>query len=272
MQRQDAQNTAETTSYLSKSVMVNGQPVTLYSTNGITWLSSTEELHEVMDRLDNTKIRLHDPKGEATPLAPKPTAARYRLRGPKSRPILEQEGRRVTASAIPETPIARPQYRLDIDLDGTDDDQDLSIEKGAARGRQGRKVTATERTTKSEAVHEEGRIALAAGAQAAARKVREQPVSTDTPKTSAKTPSKVKASPRKASKPASPARVTAKATTKGKPEKAGTQRSNKVRAKVSPRAVPARSPKKKGPSPKAASRKSSPKPRRGALQRPAARR
>jgi hypothetical protein len=163
MQRQEGQSTGETPRYLSKSVMVNGQSVTLYSVNGITWLSSTEELHEVMDRLDNTRIRLNDPKGEATPLAPKPTAARYRLRGPKSRPILEQEGRRITGTAIPEDPVARPQYRLDIDLDGSDEGESsgsVKAPKLARKGRSGGDSATVGEGSPPAPVSEHGRVTL----------------------------------------------------------------------------------------------------------------
>jgi hypothetical protein len=78
--------------YLSKKVSINGQTVTLYSSNGQTWFSSPEEIPEVMARLENTRILLNDPKGEAAPLPPKATSAKYRLRGPKPRPILQTEG------------------------------------------------------------------------------------------------------------------------------------------------------------------------------------
>ncbi len=87
--------------YLSKKVSINGQTVTLYSSNGQTWFSSPEEIPEVMARLDNTRILLNDPKGETPPvLAPKPTSAKYRIRGPKPRPILHQEGGPITGTPV----------------------------------------------------------------------------------------------------------------------------------------------------------------------------
>ncbi len=87
--------------YLSKKVSINGQTVTLYSSNGQTWFSSPEEIPEVMARLDNTRVLLNDPKGETPPvLAPKPTSAKYRIRGPKPRPILHQEGGPITGTPV----------------------------------------------------------------------------------------------------------------------------------------------------------------------------
>jgi hypothetical protein len=86
--------------YLSKKVSINGQTVTLYSSNGQTWFSSPEEIPEVMARLDNTRILLNEPKGEAPAAAPKPTSAKYRIRGPKPRPILQQEGGPITGTPV----------------------------------------------------------------------------------------------------------------------------------------------------------------------------
>jgi len=78
--------------YLIKTVLINGQNVTLYSTNGQTWLSSPDQLPEVMERLENARVLLNDPKGEGATMPPKPTAARYRMKGPKPRPILQPDG------------------------------------------------------------------------------------------------------------------------------------------------------------------------------------
>ncbi len=90
--------------YLSKKVSINGQTVTLYSSNGQTWFSSPEEIPEVMARLDNTRVLLNDAKGEAPAIAPKATSAKYRMRGPKPRPILQQEGGPITG--VPVEPIS----------------------------------------------------------------------------------------------------------------------------------------------------------------------
>lgn len=84
--------------YLTKKVVLNGQTVTLYSLNGATWLSSPDQLPDVMARLDNTRILLTDPKAAAEqgitppPAPPKSTGARYRMKGPKPRPILQPDG------------------------------------------------------------------------------------------------------------------------------------------------------------------------------------
>jgi hypothetical protein len=128
--------------YLSKKVMVNGQPVTLYSKNGLTWLSSPEEIEDVMARLDNTRILLNDVKGEKTEkdkkdeksdtggkekaadepslavASQKPTAgARYRMKGPKPRPILKQDG--VAIMGTPVAPISASTVQMKV---GDDED------------------------------------------------------------------------------------------------------------------------------------------------------
>lgn len=101
--------------YLSKKVFINGQTVTLYSSNGQTWFSSPEEIPEVMARLDNTRILLNDPKGEAPALPPKATAAKYRMRGPKPRPILQQEGGPITGTPV--QPISSSALEVKVSQD-----------------------------------------------------------------------------------------------------------------------------------------------------------
>jgi hypothetical protein len=104
--------------YMSKKVVINGQTVTLYSLNGVTWLSTPDQLPDTMARLDNTRILLHDPKsGEvsAAPApapAPKATAARYRMRGPKPRPILQPDG--TLAPVVEREPVAATETQVQI--------------------------------------------------------------------------------------------------------------------------------------------------------------
>lgn len=108
--------------YLSKRVMINGQFVTLYSVNGVTWLSSPEDIPDTMARLDHTRITLtdekaaegeKDEKGEkkgekgdkeklaaAAPPPPKIQGSQYRMKGPKPRPILRQGGKVVEGTPI----------------------------------------------------------------------------------------------------------------------------------------------------------------------------
>lgn len=136
--------------YLSKKVLVNGQPVTLYSKNGITWLSSPEEIEDTMARLDNTRVLLNDVKGEKSDKAAKeeksdtggkeqsadepalavasqkPTAgARYRMKGPKPRPILRQDG--VAITGTPVAPISSSTVQIKVG-----DTQTAAPTKGAA--------------------------------------------------------------------------------------------------------------------------------------------
>jgi len=117
----EQQVTGQKQEYLTKKVTINGQFVTLYSLNGQTWLSSPEEIPEVMARLDNARVTLNDPaqQGEAAaageepapagdkkagekkagekeksaaPVIPPSIGSKYRLKGPKPRPILKQNG------------------------------------------------------------------------------------------------------------------------------------------------------------------------------------
>lgn len=107
--------------YLTKKVMVNGQFVTLYSLNGQTWLSSPEEIPEVMARLDNSRITLTEagkdgtaapvpeaakPAERPAPVVPSPVAppttlaSKYRMKGPKPRPILRQNGMSIKGTPV----------------------------------------------------------------------------------------------------------------------------------------------------------------------------
>jgi hypothetical protein len=100
---------------MSKKVVINGQAVTLYSLNGQTWLSSPDQLPDVMARLENTRVLLNDPKGEGASLPPKPTAARYRLRGPKQRPILQQDGVTIEGTPVPPISAAATEIRVGVE-------------------------------------------------------------------------------------------------------------------------------------------------------------
>lgn len=119
MTSQDSQKNPSELQYLSKRVLVNGQFVTLYSTNGQTWLSSPEEIPELMARLENARIVLSNgekpeegnaqkpQKGEGASESPAPlkmAANKYRMKGPKPRPILKQDG--VVIKGTPIEPIS----------------------------------------------------------------------------------------------------------------------------------------------------------------------
>ncbi len=124
MTSQQSSSNGQSQSYLSKKVIINGQFVTLYSVNGLTWLSSPEDLPDTMARLDNSRVTLADPKAEkdekgekpekgeksakegkeakekeAAP-APKLASSQYRMKGPKPRPILRQGGKVVEGPPI----------------------------------------------------------------------------------------------------------------------------------------------------------------------------
>lgn len=122
MSAQESSITEKSSQYLSKRVKINGQFVTLYSLNGVTWLSSPEDIPDTMARLENTRITLSDPeaegeekaskkdaKGDAKgakeqektpPQPPKAPNSQYRMKGPKPRPILRQGGKVVEGTPI----------------------------------------------------------------------------------------------------------------------------------------------------------------------------
>lgn len=116
MGAQDSSSGEQSQQYLSKRVMINGQFVTLYSVNGVTWLSSPEDIPDTMARLDNTRVTLSEEKGpdgeksekdekgekgeKAAAPAPKPQGSQYRMKGPKPRPILRQGGKVVEGTPI----------------------------------------------------------------------------------------------------------------------------------------------------------------------------
>jgi hypothetical protein len=119
MTAQQSSSNGQSQPYLSKKVIINGQFVTLYSVNGLTWLSSPEDLPDTMARLDNTRVTLADPKAEKeekdeksekgdkkakdskeAPQLPKLASSQYRMKGPKPRPILRQGGKVVEGPPI----------------------------------------------------------------------------------------------------------------------------------------------------------------------------
>jgi hypothetical protein len=135
----DQQATSQKPEYLTKKVILNGQFVTLYSLNGQTWLSSPEEIPEVMARLENTRVTLtpeqqevqeQEESKEAAPgekkaadkkagdkaqgvaQPPIQLASKYRLKGPKPRPILRQNG--MVFKGTPVEPISSSEVQVKV--------------------------------------------------------------------------------------------------------------------------------------------------------------
>jgi hypothetical protein len=130
--------------------MINGQFVTLYSVNGVTWLSSPEDIPDTMARLDNTRVTLSeekapegekgqkDEKGEKAEKAaappPKPQGSQYRMKGPKPRPILRQGGKVVEGTPI--EPISASSVNIKGAADAALPQVKLSpMEQGIRRGK-----------------------------------------------------------------------------------------------------------------------------------------
>lgn len=120
----DGSSDSQEPQYLTKKVVLNGQTVTLYSVNGATWLSSPDQLPDVMARLENTRILLTDTKAAAEqgitpqPAAPKAPAARYRMKGPKPRPILQPDGTLLPPSE--RAPVAAVDTTVTLSSDGVE--------------------------------------------------------------------------------------------------------------------------------------------------------
>jgi len=153
MSAQDSSSGDQSQQYLSKRVMINGQFVTLYSVNGVTWLSSPEDIPDTMARLDNTRITLGEEKApegdkgkddkagkgdknEKAAAAPPPKAAgsQYRMKGPKPRPILRQGGKVVEGTPI--EPVSASAVNIKGAADVTLPQVKLSpMEQGIRRGK-----------------------------------------------------------------------------------------------------------------------------------------
>lgn len=158
MNFRDANNGSGEAKYISKRVMINGQFVTLYSLNGQTWLSSPEDIPALMERLENARVTLNpseklaegeDPKvappegakagnpkeakkPEAEAAPDRALAMKYRVKGPKPRPILRQDG--VVIKGTPIEPISASGTVVSFS-------SDVSSEVSKARGEKSAKVT-----------------------------------------------------------------------------------------------------------------------------------
>jgi hypothetical protein len=161
MNFRDSNQGSQEGKYISKRVMINGQYVTLYSTNGQTWLSSPEDIPALMERLDNARITLNTAEkvadGEGSKAA-KPDSkekeetdskakeqpekvlqTKYRVKGPKPRPILRQDG--VVIKGTPIEPISASSTVLTFSSDQGGDDEEgaPSPKKKPSNGESGQK-------------------------------------------------------------------------------------------------------------------------------------
>lgn len=148
MNTHDGSKGSKEQEYLSKKVLVNGQFVTLYSINGQTWLSSPEEIPELMARLENARIMLTNPEkaeGDAPPAkapaadaqAPKVAQNKYRMKGPKPRPILKQGG--VVIKGTPIEPISASGTVMSFSHDQeVAEESDTDSKRGRAEAQKGK--------------------------------------------------------------------------------------------------------------------------------------
>jgi len=137
MDFRDSNQGSQGSKYISKRVTINGQYVTLYSSNGQTWVSSPEDLPALMERLENARITLNtaekvaegegskaakpdskekegqEPKAKEQP--EKILQTKYRVKGPKPRPILRQDG--VVIKGTPIEPVSASSTVLSFSSD-----------------------------------------------------------------------------------------------------------------------------------------------------------
>lgn len=141
--------------YVSKKVMINGQFVTLYSANGQTWVSSPEDIPALMERLQQVGVTLNtaervaegegskaaepeqkEKKKEEPPAAPERSlSTKYRVKGPKPRPILRQDG--VVIKGTPVDPVSASSAVMSFSSDLKEPEQKTTARsakssKGAA--------------------------------------------------------------------------------------------------------------------------------------------
>jgi hypothetical protein len=233
--------------YLSKRVMINGQFVTLYSANGNTWVSSPEEIPALMERLDNARISLApgekvaegepaaapakaEPVQDDKAAAPKVLQTKYRMKGPKPRPILRQGG--VVIMGTPVEPISASNAALSFSSDVEDEVEVDSKQKPS-------KMAAKSRTAKVAALSAKG----AKGEQEGPRKKMIAPV-LQRPAGAKPEASKVKGAAKTAKEAKlAPAKVVAKQVAKTAPKSASksnvaAKASNKKKVEVKKVAAP----------------------------------
>jgi hypothetical protein len=165
MNFRDANQDSTEVKYISKRVMINGQLVTLYSANGQTWLSSPEDIPALMERLDSARVTLNTAEkvaeGEAAKVAepeaktksddkgkkePQPEAperalsAKYRMKGPKPRPILRQDG--VVIKGTPIEPISASATVMSFSSDVKNGEEGKASDK-VAKGTKSSKIKET---------------------------------------------------------------------------------------------------------------------------------
>jgi hypothetical protein len=244
MSSQETHKNSSDFKYLSKRVLVNGQFVTLYSLNGQTWLSSPEEIPELMARLDNARIVLSNgekPEDGEAQKAPKPAessqesaapvklaANKYRMKGPKPRPILKQDG--VVITGTPVEPISASTTVMKVSA--TEESAPAKVSP------KGKKVAAVkaQAPTKLPAAAVKGAAkakVIAGKSQKAPGAAKPLPVASAKKGAPAKTPVVVKASAAKKVEPKGKAKTPAKAAPKASASKPAA--ANKKKAAASPK-------------------------------------
>lgn len=157
MNFRDSTHDSNNATYITKRVLLNGQFVTLYSINGQTWLSSPEDIPALMERLDNSRVTLNlgekdkdsatengakaaaepskDKKaveGESDDTSKRPLAAKYKVKGPKQRPILRQDGIVITGTPVETISASSTALSFSSDPDYLEADAKMMLRSNAA--------------------------------------------------------------------------------------------------------------------------------------------
>jgi hypothetical protein len=166
MNFRDSNGESSNGKYISKRVMINGQYVTLYSVNGQTWLSSPEDIPALMDRLDNARITLNtgekvaegeptaapaksEPVEEEKAAPQKVLQTKYRMKGPKPRPILRQGG--IVIRGTPIEPVSASNATMSFSSDNehqAENDAKVRALKSGSKGKAPKRDDVQSKSTK----------------------------------------------------------------------------------------------------------------------------
>jgi hypothetical protein len=276
MNIRDANQDSTGFKYVSKRVMINGQFVTLYSANGQTWVSSPEDLPALMERLDSVRVSLNTAErvaeGEATKAAePEPKekkepqatperalSTKYRVKGPKPRPILRQDG--VVIKGTPIDPVSASSAVMSFSSDvreGEEKAAGKSTKSSKASGEKPKKliapVVSKKQTKAAQQLAQQLKKSIATSSKKTAKDAPAAPVSNPQ-----KTPSVSKVSAQAQAKSlatkAAAAKVTPKAVAKPAAKSVAKPAAKKSSAKVTKQA--SKAPSKKAKASKKPARKS----------------
>lgn len=223
----------EKTSYISKTVVVNGESITLYSQNGMTWLSRPDDIPSTMERLENHRITLNDPKAEGGEAAKKAAKDRFKPRGPRGAPPTVQTDKKVEDPEIFEDDMdVLDELENEPLVASDDDDGEIAAASDDDAMDEGEEKVAAAAKPKASNV-----VALPAPKKAALLRAVDDDEEEDE---KAPAPKATKAAPKLKAVPSAPAK-------KAAPPKAAAKAKPKAAAKPAPKAASKKKVEKKAP-------------------------